>query len=135
MKKNEFWKFAIQTPFPLFVVPDPDIYPLSLEQLRKDADVGFSVMIGEQHLGLHHLGSTNQLVGRHREWLVAGHESDVDVLDVGHLWYVFRIASDVNSQAVDGQDKAIVSALGMEILVCLSGVIGWYGFYFDIIEC
>ena len=80
-------------------------------------------MIGEQHFRLDSLGSLYQLFCGHRIGLVTGQEGDVDILDSRHLGNVLRVACDIDSQSVDGQDIAIVAPLGMELRATLRRII------------
>lgn len=93
--------------------PDVDAGQLSGDA----ADVGLAVMVGEEHLGIHHLGGMHELVRGHGEGLVAGQEGDVDadLLEVGHLGNVLGVAGDVDAQAVEGEDIAVVAPLGVEL--------------------
>ena len=92
------------------------------------------IVVGEEYLRLDDLCRLDTLVYRHRVRLVTGQEGDVDILEVGHLWDILRITSDVDSQAVEGEDIAVVAAFGMELCVIRGGVIGWYCFDADIIR-
>ena len=112
------------SPFLLFVVADADIDAVGLQQGGEAADVRLSVVIGEQHLGLDDAGGTHQLVRRHRVGLVAGQESNVDVLDVLHLGNVLRVARNIDAQAVKRQDVAVVTPFGMILLAALRRVVG-----------
>lgn len=118
-----------------FIVSDSYVDAAILQLRRYSLDIRLSVVVGEEHLGLDGLGSFDELFCRHRVWLVAGHEGDIDVFDGLHLWDVLRIASDVDAQAVDGQDVAVVASFRVELCTSLCGVIGGHGLYRDVFEC
>ena len=84
-------------------------------------------MVGEEYLRLDGLCCLDQLVGGHGVGLVAGEESDVDVLDGCHLGNVLGITGDVDAQSVDGKDVSVVSSLGVELGAPLADVIGGNG--------
>lgn len=60
---------------------DSNVDAVTFELSWETAHVRLSVVIREHHLGLDSLCSLNQLVWSHGVGLVAGQESDVDVLD------------------------------------------------------
>ena len=90
-------------------------------------------MVGEEHLRRDGAGSLYQLVDSHRVGLVARQESDVDVLQVGHLRDVLCVASNVDAQSVEGEDIAVVASLWVELGVALGVVIGWHGLDGDVL--
>ena len=102
---------------------DSYINTLSL-QLRGDgADIGLPIVIWEEHTRLNDFGSTDELLRSHGVGLVARQECDIDVLNVGHLGDVLCVASDIDAQAVEGQDVAVVSAFGMKLSPSLRNVV------------
>ena len=111
----------------LFIMSDPHVYPLPLQLLGNKADIGLTVVIGKQHPWFDDLGGTDKLLGCHRVGLVAGQEGNVDVLDLLHLGDLFGITRDIDAQAVERQDVAIVAALGVELQVPLGCVVSRYG--------
>lgn len=60
---------------------DSNVDAVTFELSWETAHVRLSVVIREHHLGLDSLCGLNQLVWSHGVGLVAGQESDVDVLD------------------------------------------------------
>ena len=90
-------------------------------------------MIWEQNFWLYHLSRMDKLLRGHGVWLIARHEGDVYILDVCHFGDVLGITCYVDAQSVNGQDEAVVPALGVEFLVCLRGVVGRYCLYVYII--
>lgn len=117
----------------LLVVPDSDIDAFPL-QLRGNAfHVGFPIVIREQHPGAYHFGGMYQLLRGHRVGLVAGQEGDVDVLDGLHLGDVLGVAGDVDAQAVEGEDVAVVAPLGMELQMPFGGVVGRDSLHGDVV--
>ena len=85
---NRTCLFCIYSPkrsVSLFVVPYSRVYAIALELCRNGTYVSLAVVVGEHYLWLDHLGSLYQLVSCHRIRLVAGQESDVDVLDGLHF--------------------------------------------------
>ena len=89
-------------------------------------------MVGEKDLRVYSLRGFGGLLRRHGVGLVAGQEGHVDVLDILHLVDVFGIAGDVDPQSVDGEDVAVVAALGVELLPALGRVVGGNGLDFDL---
>ena len=92
-------------------------------------------MVREEHLWLHRLCCLDKLFGGHRVRLVAWQEGDVDILDILHLWNVFRIAGDVDAQSVKGKDIAVVATFRVELCVTLRGVIGRHCHNSEVIGC
>ena len=99
----------------LFVMSDSHFNPFVLQLFGYVADVCLAIVIGEEHVRFDDFCGTNQLVGGHGVGLVAGQEGDVDVFDVGHFGNVFGVAGNIDAQAVDGQDVAIVASFGVEV--------------------
>ena len=99
----------------LLVVPNLYIDTVTLELRGKATDICLSVVIREQHLGLDNLRCPNQLLRSHRVGLVAGQKSYVNVPDGFHFRNVLRVPGNIDSQAVDGQDIAVVAPFGMEL--------------------
>ena len=89
-------------------------------------------MVWEKDLRVYSLRGFGGLLRRHCVGLVAGQEGHVDVLDILHLGDVFGVAGDVDPKTVDGEDVAIVAALGMEFLPALGRVVGGNGLDFDL---
>ena len=74
----------------------------SFKLSRYRTQISLSVVIREQHFWLDHLSCTHQLLRRHRIRLVARQESNVDILDLRHLGNILGIASNIDTQAIDG---------------------------------
>ena len=110
----------------LFVVADADVDAAACELHGDPVDGRVAVVVGEEHLGLDDLRSVDTLFDGHRVGLVAGQESHVDVLDVSHLRDVLCVAGNVDAEAVEGEDIAVVTSFGMELLAARGGVIGWH---------
>ena len=89
-------------------------------------------MVGEEDLRLNDPCSVDTLIDGHRVGLVTGQEGNVDILQVGHLGDILRIASDVDAQTVEGEDIAVVASLGVELLMVGRGIIGRHGLDGDI---
>ena len=113
-------------PNSVFVVSDADINAAAVKFHVDLVDRGVVVMIGEEHLGLDDLGNLDHLVYSHRVGLVAGQEGHVDILDVCHLGDVLGVASNVDAEAVEGEDIAVVTTLRVILLMSGCGVIGWH---------
>ena len=107
-----------------FVMSNPNLNAVVLQQCRDAAHIRLPVMVGEQHFRLDYLCRIDQLLHRHSVRLVAGEEGNVNVLDVGHFWDVLGVASDIDSQPVEGKDEAVVASLGVELQVTFGGVVG-----------
>ena len=90
-------------------------------------------MVGEEHLRRDGAGSLYQLVDSHRVGLVARQESDVDVLQVGHLRDVLRVSGNVDAQSVEAEDIAVVASLRMELCATLGVVVGRHGLDGDVL--
>ena len=99
---------------------------------REPGQVGIGEMIRDQDLGLKDLGGMDALVHGHRVRLVDREEGDVDILDIGHLRDVLRIAGDIDAESVDGEDKAIVTALRVEVRAALGVIVGGDGVQVDV---
>ena len=110
----------------LFVVADADVDAAACELHGDPVDGRVAVVVGEEHLGLDDLRSVDTLFDGHRVGLVAGQESHVDVLDVSHLRDVLCVAGNVDAEAVEGEDIAVVTSFGMELLAAWGGVVGWH---------
>ena len=110
-----------------------DIHAFFLKLLRSGAEVCLTVMIGEEYTRLDDTGSTLQLVCSHRIGLVAGQEGNVDVFYIGHLGDVLSVACNVDTHAVEGEDIAVVTTLGMELFAPRGGVVGRYGLDGDVV--
>ena len=80
-----------------FIVSDSHVDAVILQQRWCSLDICLPVVIGEEYLGLDCPGSLDELFCCHGVWLVAGHESNVDVFNALHLWDVLRIAGDVDA--------------------------------------
>ena len=80
-------------------------------------------MIREEHFRTDDFGNFDHLLRRHRVWLIARQESDVDVLDICHLRNIFRVAGNVNPQPIDIQDITIVTSFGMELPMSVGSVV------------
>ena len=115
------------------IVADQDLDAFFGKEGEEFVDRCVIVVIGEEHLGLDDLCGVGSLFDGHRIRLVAGQESDVDVLDIGHLGDVLGVACDVDAHAVEGKDIAVVTTLGVELLASGSGVVGWYGLDGDVV--
>ena len=102
---------------------NPYIDTCSFKLSRYRTQVGLSVVIREQHLGFDNLCCTYQLIGRHRIRLVTRQESNVDILNLRHLRDILGIAGNIDTQAIDGKDIAIIAPLGVELLASGSGVV------------
>ena len=89
-------------------------------------------MVGEQHFRLDDSRCVDTLIDGHRVGLVARQEGDVDILQVGHLGDVLRIAGDVDAQTVEGEDITVVTPLGVELLMVGCRVVGRHGLDGDI---
>ena len=104
----------------LLVVSDADV-DAAAEEFHTDlTDGALVVVVGEEYLGFDNLRCVDHLIDRHRVALVAGQEGDIDVLQVGHLGDVLRVSCDIDAQTVEGEHVAVVTALGVELLM-----IGW----------
>ena len=71
-------------------------------------------MVGDEDLGAEGEGGGGGLFGRHGVGEVAGEEGEVDIAEGGHLGDVFGVAGDVDAEAAEGEDVAVVAALGVE---------------------
>ena len=116
----------------LFVIADADVDAAACQLHGDLVDRGVAVVVGEEYLGLDDLRSVDTLLDSHGVRLVAGQEGDVDILQVGHLGDVLRVASDVDAETVEGEYVAVVTALGVVLLAPWGGVIGWYGLDDDV---
>ena len=89
-------------------------------------------MVGEENLRLNDPCSVDTLMDSHCVGLVTRQEGNVDILQVGHLGDILRIASDVDAQPVEGEDIAVVASLGVELLMVGCRVVGRHGLDGDI---
>ena len=94
---------------------------------REPGQVGIGEMVRDEDLGLEDLGGMDALVHGHRVGLVDREESDVNILDIGHLRDVFRVTGDIDAEPVDGKDEAVVTALGMEVRASLGVIVSGNG--------
>ena len=93
--------------------------------------ISLPIMVGEQHFRLDDPRRIDQLLNRHGVGLVAGQESNIDILDVSHLGNVFSVAGNVDSQSVECENIAVVPSLGVELQMAFGGVVGWNSFNCD----
>ena len=114
----------LRTPIFLFVVTNADVDATACERHGNLVHGRVVVVVGEEHLGFDDLCGVDTLVDRHRVGLVAGQEGHVDVLDVCHLRNVLGVACDVDTETVEREDVAVVTSLGVELLVFGCGVVG-----------
>ena len=119
--------------YSLLVVANQDFDAFPGEQRGEFVGRCVVVVIGEEHLGFDDLRGVGCLFDGHRIGLVAGQEGDGDVLDIGHLGDVLRVACDVDAHAVEGEDIAVVTTLGVELFASWGGVVGWYGLDGDVV--
>ncbi len=127
-----FFKTGCETNFILLVIPDADVDTTARQFHDNLGDGRLTVMIGEEYLRLDRFRCLYQLVDCHCEWLVAGQEGDVDILDGLHLGDVLCVASNIDAQTVERKDITIVATLGMILCTAFRVVIGGYGLDFDI---
>ena len=92
-------------------------------------------MVGVEHTWFDAFGGIHQLLWSHGVGLVAGQESNVDLAHLVHLGDVLSIASHIDTQVVEGQDKTVVAAFGVELFTTGSGVVGGNSLYLDVVEC
>ena len=117
------------------VVADADVDVVVLQQSGDDGDVGLAVVVGEDDAGADDARGADELLGRHGVGLVAGQEGDVDadVVELFHLGDVLGVAGDVDVEAVDGEDEAVVAPLGMELGASLGVVVGGHGLDVEVV--
>ena len=72
-------------------------------------------MVGEQHFRLDHPCGVDELLGSHGVRLIAREEGDVNVFDFSHFRDVLGVGGDVDSQAIEGEDEAVVPSFGVEL--------------------
>ena len=99
---------------------------------RELGEVSVGEVVRDEDLGLDHLGGMDALVHSHRVGLVDRKESDVNVLDISHLRDVFRVAGNVDAEAVDGEDEAVVTALGVEVRAAFGVIVRGNGVQVDV---
>ena len=115
----------------LFVMSDSHVDAVILQRGGEGGHVRLSVVIGEEHLRLDDACRLDELVGCHRVGLVARQEGDVDVVDVSHLGDVLRVSGDVDAQAVEVEDVAVVTSFRVELRASLRCVVGRNSLHFD----
>ena len=107
---------------------NPHVDAVGFEEVGQGGDVGLSVVVGEEDAGTDEAGGTEELVGCHGVGLVAGEKGDVDVVEVCHLGDVLGVAGNVDAEAVEGEDVAVVASFGMELEMPFGDVVGRNGF-------
>ena len=111
----------------LFEMPNTHIYSIRF-QLRWDAcNLCLTKVIWEQHFWLDDSSDVEKLLNCHGVRLVAGQESDINIIDVSHFWDIFGVAGDVNFQSIEGEYETVVTALWVEVLMTFGGVVGRNG--------
>ena len=115
------------------IVADADLYAAACQFHHSLCNWCLAVVIREEHLGLDGLGCLHQLIDSHGVGLIARQESNVDILDGFHLWDILCIASNVDAQAVEGEDIAVVTSLRVELFATGGGVIGRYRLEGDVV--
>ena len=98
---------------------------------REGGQVGVAEMIGDEDFRLDELRRFHALVHGHRVRLVHGQEGYVDVFDIRHFRNDFRVAGNVDTQAVKGEHIAVSIAFRMEILSSFGSIVGGDGFQPD----
>lgn len=73
------------------------------------------------------LSGGDALRGGHCIRLIDREEGEVDVLEVSHLWDVFSVSGDVDTQAVEGEDVAVAIAFRVEFLTAEGSVVSGNG--------
>ena len=119
--------------FGLLVMPYPHLNPIVFQKRRNIAHIRLAIVIREQHLRFDHPRRIDELLDGHRVGLVTGEEGNIDVLDVGHFGDVLGVASDIDFQAIQGEDEAVVPTFGVELLVAFRGVVGGYGLHGEVV--
>ncbi len=94
--------------------------------------VRIAEVVGYQDAGLKDFCGLDALLDGHRIGLVDGKEGDVDVGNRGHLRNVLRVTGDIDAQAVEAEDVAIVASLRMEHGAPFSVIVGGNGFQADV---
>lgn len=103
------------------------------QEFRELGEICLSEVIGNEDLGTDDLRGIDTLVYRHRIRLIHREEGNVDVLDAGHLRDVLGVAGDVDAEAVDGEDEAVVAALRVEHGPAFGIVVGGDRIDFDVL--
>ena len=90
-------------------------------------------MIWEQHFWLDHSSRIDELIDRHGVGLVAWQKCNVDIFQPSHFRDILGICGNVDPQAIERLDKAIVPSFRVKLQMSFCGIVCRNGLYRDII--